>query len=288
MRSLLILACSFPAVAYAQANNAIGITVELVQASPLEGDAGPEEPPELGYANIRANLLVPIRLEDWDAVLLPGASYRLYRPQFDDQITTENPRELHDINLQFGLLKRFGDTWSLLLSGGAGIATDFENVEGDHFRYQGIGLFRYGNGESWTFGLGVAFSYWFGEPQLFPSFQLLYHGDRWNADLTLPRIASVRYTVSDRFDVGFLGQLDGNRFSLGDDLPFESASLSIADAGMVVGVRIKGPIWFTAYGGVTLLRRLEFLDDQNNELLNLDQDPGPIFRLGVVIRPDRP
>ncbi|MEM6559922.1 MAG: hypothetical protein AAF605_09080 [Myxococcota bacterium] len=85
-----------------------------------------------------------------------------------------------------------------------------------------------------------------------------------------------------------VGQLDGNQFSIDIDLPaVESASLSIADAGLAVGVRIVSRLWLTAYGGATFLRRFEYLDDNNDELLNLDQDQGPIFRIGVGIRPER-
>ncbi|MEO1480954.1 MAG: DUF6268 family outer membrane beta-barrel protein [Myxococcota bacterium] len=288
----LLLALA-PSTARGQIANGIGVTVEFAPDAEVEsvasqdGEVEPDNPPELGYQNVRATLLLPVELDSIDAVLIPGFSYRLYRPQVDDRIVFQGPDNLHDVNLQLGVLKHFNDTWSFLLIGSAGLATDFEDLEADHLRFQGIAALRYDNGASWTFGVGAAFTYWFGEPLALPVLQAVYTGERWNADVNLPQLASIRYTVVDDFDIGFLGQLDGNRFSIGEDLPVESVRLTIADAGLQAGVRVSGPVWFTVYGGVTLLRQYEYQTDDNATLLNLDQVPGPIFRLGLLLRPKR-
>ncbi|MEL6543582.1 MAG: DUF6268 family outer membrane beta-barrel protein [Myxococcota bacterium] len=284
LATTLLLFAAPPAVK-AQSGNAIGVTLEYLPDSTLQSERGTDDPQEFGYGNIRANLVAPVEIERWNMLLLPGASYRLYRPRVDGRIDQDGVTTLHDLDLRFGVLKRFGD-WSALFNAGFGLATDFRDLEADHLRYQGLGVVRYEGSDSWILGLGGAFTYWFGEPQLLPVAQVIYRGDRWNADLTLPRVANVRYLVLDGFEVGGLAQVDGNRFSIGQDLAFESVSLSIADAGLVAGVKLTGPIWLTVYGGATLLRRYDLLDEDNVELLNLDQSPGPIFRLGLVLRPE--
>ncbi|MEO0592256.1 MAG: DUF6268 family outer membrane beta-barrel protein [Myxococcota bacterium] len=281
-----MLSVAAPSIAQAQMDNAVGVIFELAPDSAVEGDSDLENPPELGYRNVRANVIVPVGLESWDAVLLPGAAYRLYRPQLDGQIPLEGPESLHDLSLRLGVLKRFDETWSLLVNASVGVATDFQDLETDHLRYQGLTVVRYKRSDAWTFGVGGAVNYQFGEPRVLPAAQVIYKGDRWNAEVTVPRVASIRYTVLQGFDIGFLGQVDGNRFSIGEDLPLESVSLSIADVGLIAGVKLVGPVWLTAYSGATLFRRYDILDDDNNDLLNLDQEPGPIFRVGVVLRPD--
>ncbi len=276
-----------PEIAHAQMDRGVGVTIEFAPRTPLQGDLDLDPQTELGYRNIRANVIVPVELESWCAVLLPGAAYRLYRPRVvDSRFDSSGPETLHDLNLRLGLLKEFGDTWSLLVSAAAGIATDYEDVEADHLRYQGGGVIRYDTGGSWIFGAGVAFTYWFGEPRVLPIAQITYAGVRWNADLTFPRIATLQYTILEGFELGLSSQVDGNRFSIGGDLPFESVDLSIADAGLSASVRIMGSVWLTALGGMTVFRRLEYLDEENNELFNLDQKQGPIFRVGIVLRPD--
>lgn len=285
--SSIAVAWIVPSIAHAQLDNTVGVTVEFAPYAALEGDAGLESPPEVGYRNVRANLIAPVEIEDWDAVLFPGMSYRLYAPRIRDPFVPDGPDQLHDLNLRFGVLKNFGDTWSLAISLGAGLATDFQDLEADHLRYQGLAAVRYDTGGSWLFGLGAVFTYWFGEPLALPAVQVIYRGDRWNADVSLPRLANLRYRIVEGVEIGVLGQVDGNRFSLGEDLPVESVSLSIADVGAVAGVQLAGPVWLTAYAGATVLRRYDYLDEDNAELVNLDQARGPIFRLGIVLQPER-
>ncbi|MEO1171170.1 MAG: DUF6268 family outer membrane beta-barrel protein [Myxococcota bacterium] len=272
-----------PSLATAQDANGIGIVFERVSKTAVQDT----DDQELGYGDVRANAIAPIELKSWNAILLPGAAYRLYRPRPGDPEQAVTPEALHDLALRLGILKRLDNKWSLLLSASIGVATDFNEFEADHLRYQGIALATYQLSDAWALGFGGAFSYWFGDPRLLPTAQLRYRGGDWAVDAILPRFASARYSILDDFEVGALAQIDGNQFSIGQDLPFDSVRLSIADAGLVTGIRINGPLWLTVYGGATLLRRFDFLDDDNDELFNLDQDPGPIFRVGVVIRPEQ-
>jgi len=89
---------ALPSVTHAQAaNNAVGITIEFAPEAELEGDLGLDSPPRIAYRNVRFNALVPIELEDWDTILVPGAAYRLYRPRINDRVLFETPDELHDL-----------------------------------------------------------------------------------------------------------------------------------------------------------------------------------------------
>ncbi|MEM6730445.1 MAG: DUF6268 family outer membrane beta-barrel protein [Myxococcota bacterium] len=281
----LVLLLALPSAAWAQGGDAIGVQFENAPSTRLEGDSAPENQPEYRFRNVRANAIAPIALERWNAVLLPGFGYRLYAPTETivgpDGIDTE---PFHDLSLRFGVVKRLGDHWSLLVNVGAGLATNFSDVNRDHFRFQGVSLASYTFGNSLTLGFGVLSTYSFGELLVLPALQLRYVKDRWRVNALAPQFLRATYELFDGVEFGVVAQVDGNRFSIGDSENIDSVSFSQADAGLTVGANVIGPVWVTVSAGTTLQRRFVVFGPNDEELADLTAERGPVYRLGVVLR----
>ncbi|MEM6559923.1 MAG: hypothetical protein AAF605_09085 [Myxococcota bacterium] len=107
--SIVVLFVAVSSMARAQSNNAIGVTIEFAPEAEVSGDERlPTTLPEVAYRNVRANAIAPIKIDSWNAVLLPGFAYRLYRPRQDESVGEEfeDPGSLHDLSLNLGILKR--------------------------------------------------------------------------------------------------------------------------------------------------------------------------------------
>ncbi|MEO0814649.1 MAG: DUF6268 family outer membrane beta-barrel protein, partial [Myxococcota bacterium] len=219
-------------------------------------------------------------------VLLTGFSYRSFWLRSDEPQEVDGAEVIHDLNVQVGAITPMARSWQLFTLASAGLATDFNDVDGSHFRYQLLGLAIYEINAEWTLGFGALSTNIFGDPLVLPSVQLTYRDSDWDISLSPPQLGRVRYTLTEGLDVAWTTQVIGNRFSLGAQSPLEVDSVvySLGDTGIALGFQLAGPLWFEAYGGATLFRLFELRDDANETIVNLDQMPGSIFRFSIGLR----
>lgn len=249
------------------------------------------EPTEVRFNTFAIKATAPLRLGTGkrDPVFLPALQYRLIFPRETLGPGRDNADEYHELGLSLTWLQPLSDDWNLLLLATPSLAGAFSPIDTEHFRIAGGALGLVKLSPKVNLGFGLVASYSFGELLPVPAFTLDWRpNDNARVDLFLPSFASIVWTPGDRFELGPRAQLDGNRFTMpseNDSQGANSVSYSVIDAGLQAALRVGGPMWLTTYAGYVVVRRFEIFDDRDKRVADLSTEPGPVFRVGLELRP---
>ncbi len=244
--------------------NLAGISYTLYPAVGLKNPANQQlTDTEIDLQEFRAFILVPFRLENENTVLLAGADYTFLGGPLKelpgDRSVSAN---LHAIRLTGGIQQKLGDHWGVRAMISPTFASDLSgNLGGDAFTLQASALIRRMSGQAYTYGLGLAYTNGFGEPQLVPIAEFTYRSDRVDVAVLAPVQAAFRYHL-DKVVLGFRVELQGNEYALdiadtaGNLGQVESLKFSRYNIGPTVSTDLTDALRLQLSGGLSLKRKL--------------------------------
>ncbi len=217
--------------------------------------------------------------------LLLGGTYRLVTPDGDDRPS--------DANLFFLAANIFGayslsDNKQLVLVAlpAASTTTDSRGITSDNFLMQGALLYRKEVSERFSYTLGVLSTTRFGSPLVMPSVGLLHKGEKMKLDVNLPFLIQSIWNYQNTFSYGLKLSVNGSQYNF-DEESFNGDQVDVANfsrlrIGPELQYRIKGPLVFTVYGGITVNRTYEFeLIGADDVDFSLENGPFVSFRLSI-------
>jgi len=258
---------------------------------------------------------VPLALGE-KTFLIAGGQYHAESVSFsrtpDDFIPMN---ALHSIDLPVLLAYQLSEKWSLAFRVWPGIAGDFRGFDGGMLRIGGLAMGTWVPSRELSLGAGAMVSYGFGELLPLPVVYADWKPEPWfRVEASLPFFASAIFRIGDRFEVGALGDVNGNEYAIKDgdirdrypcraaenDDPATPVNETRSDsanctdhlayssitAGGVARVRLFSTLWATTFLGRTLFRRYEFKNPEGDTIAGGKADlPNEIvFRAGLVFR----
>ena len=256
---------------------------------------GVEDPPadtpdlEVQFATLRTSAKAPLVLRGGKTIVMPGLGYSLTTTTLSNT-SDEDPDGFHELYLELGVIQRLAERWLLVGTLQPGLATNFDDVDSDHFRFQASALAMRETSGGGKYGIGVSASYVFGRLLPIPLVTLDWRpSSSIRVRGTLPSRLVAGYGLAKRFEIGLAGQFNGNRYMIDDpDQPMaESVEYSVGDAGLFASIKLFSSVWLTGYGGTTVFRKFDVKDDDNNTISDTDVDPAAVIRVGVELSPGR-
>jgi hypothetical protein len=248
--------------------------------------------------------------------LIPGGQYHAESVSFSQTPEGFKPlRALHSIDVPVLLAHQLSDEWSLAFRVWPGIAGDFHGFDSSMLRVGALAMGSWTPSEKLTLGGGALASYGFGELLPLPVVYVDWKPEPWfRAEASLPFFASALFRIGDRFEVGALGDVNGNEYAIQDSAIRDSypcaasetddpatpvdetqkdssnctdhLAYSSVTAGGVARVRVVSTVWVTTFLARTLFRRSEFKNPDGETIAGGRADlPNEIvFRAGLVFR----
>lgn len=200
--------------------------------------------------------------------------YSDFRPVvFQGRVIQEGdlPENLHAIDATLALNWRWSDAWSTTFSFNPGIHSDFEDISGKDFIYQGSILFQNRLGGKNLIGFGLAYSDSFGDPLVIPLVQIRwYPTPEWYVESMLPLNLNVGYNLDSTWSVGLEGKLRGYRYRLTESAPWNEAVLKYREVqlGPFLNARLGEKVSLRLSAGVVVAQKFEFMDkDSDNTIV---------------------
>lgn len=223
---------------------------------------------KIGYANLSANSRVSLPL-----------------------VNSESIRYFHTITYDLGFIQSVGTNWRLVANFIPTIASDFgEKFSLDDMLFQANGLVINNKREKLKYGFGLAYTTRLGRQLLIPMGLLTYTARRFKLNIVLPsKLSAMIETNKNIFSFGVKAGLNGGVFNNSSELP--TVSYKVDEVGysrLILGpafsIRLKDAININLDGGVTINRRLEFIDS-NNVIIDRTPKATPFLGFGISFAP---
>ena len=267
-------------------------------------------------ATFSANFNVPIRLTD-RSLLMPGASYELLSiRQTDARVGIPTERELHSVSVSLLFSYRLTQRWGLMVRVAPALTGDFAELDGDHFRLAGAAIASYTFSSDFTLGAGVVAGWQFGQPLPLPAIIARWQiADTVRFDGFLPLRIALVWRPHDRIELDLSASVRGQSYALTSqrvqgqwpcrprpvDDPnttavdeseadpercLSSLAYSQVEIGPTVGVRLWSSLWLSIQAGLPVVRRYEFLNEDNEtpDIGDLGLDPSIMVRAQLTLR----
>ena len=282
-------------LAWGQAPSIFSVTGEWAPPSGVQfpdslQDLTADVEPDIQVSTLDVRFNVPIRLTD-KALLMPGASYGIAAFSQSNSVFGEpENRELHSVMASILFNYRFNESWSLTLQAAPGLAGDFADLDGGHFRVAGLALVDYRFSPRFSLGGGIGFSYQFGEPLPLPVLRVDWRiSDSVRLTAMLPQQTMLVWRPHDRVELGLMASIRGQSYALTSeavqgqwpcrgqaaDVPatpfderqadanrcFSTLAFSRGEVGPVASVRLVSSLWLSVKAGFLFFRRYEFLNE---------------------------
>lgn len=286
------------------------VLLALVSSSPLSGQQGPplvsgsfdflpfskidnpragtfEEQFEVRVNNPRFALNLPVALAG-GVRIVNGVEYSLLRFHLVEGFVAPpgTPESLHDLSYRLVVSIPVSGDWRLNLRAQPGISSDFNNVEGNHFRLQGGALLSTTVGDDGVVGFGAAVQNNFGEAIPLPALTFRWSGERASVDAQLPRAVSLLFRAGRFLEAGVDGDVRGGFYRIGrEGARGDRVRYSVISLGPALRARMRPRAFLKLTGGVAMGRRFEIQDENAAELRTIDLEPGSFLRATLEIRP---
>lgn len=270
-----------PSRAAAQVPNLVDVSAQYV---PTTRDDDPKST-ESQISSYQVNLNVPIRLSPRRFMIL-GGGYRAETYTYSQMDKPRAERTFHAPELSALFVQVLGGGWVATGRVSASLAGGFEHVDRGLLKINAIALASKTLSRELTIGGGALLTTGFGTTLPLPA--LLVNWRPTEAVLVetlLPAFINARYTAWDRVEIGGRVELTGSTYALRDrdvtdrwpcagqttddpttpdnemmarpDQCIDHVSYTVANLGLLGGVRLTSSIWLTAFTGVTLYRHAE-------------------------------
>jgi len=191
--------------------------------------------------------------------------------------------DLHSIEATIVAAYRRADSpWWLLTFISPGVSTDFNNVTGDAFNANALGLLGYRWSPRLDLAVGVFADYSLNEATVLGSIGVIWRpNDQWILQAT-PPIVAIGYRPTSDWTISAVTYPGGGKWEVGGrEQEVRQVDLSLWRAAISVEKKF-GPHWrVSARGGIAFGGELELRDSQERVLADRDLDPAPFGAVAV-------
>ncbi|MEZ4588477.1 MAG: DUF6268 family outer membrane beta-barrel protein [Gemmatimonadales bacterium] len=247
-------------------------------ADPLPGTA--EEDLKVSIANPRIQVNLPIRIGR-NGALVNSFSYSQLNFNYREATAPGNaPDQLHALSYRLALNVPMSERWRFLAFAEPGLASDLENVESDHLRFQGGVVFTRRLASGGSVGVGAAVQNNFGQALPLPVLNVDARSGALRFDLRLPRSAGAFLRAGSGTEIGLAANVEGSHYRLGG-APVEGRRVrySVLTVGPTVSTRLGSVTTARLSSGAAVGRRFEIQDADQNELRSIGLEPAFFVRL---------
>ena len=232
--------------------------------------------------------LAPIVRSQGKTVIVNTLSYHRFDLDYrnwDDQQGGNRIENTQGIEYTFVLVRQLSEKWNMTMVATPGIHSDLvEKLSYDDFNLQGAVIFGRRHSETFTYGIGAAYTLRYGEPFPLPFVALQWNkAPNWKADVLLPVHAELWYLPSLRLELGLTARVKGSQYHGSPDRYLGSnprMRYSVVTVGPSVKLHFSSAARLIVDGGVTMLRRFEFFDG-SREVASYDLKSSPFVRAGL-------
>ncbi len=194
---------------------------------------------------------------------------------------------LHGAELSFNLTHALSQKWSLLAMVTPGLASDLHGkLNSNDFNVQAVlaGIRR--ASPQWAYGVGVVYSTQFGDAIPLPVLLADWNnGGKLSWFTILPVSSELWYAKSDRFHMGMLFGVNGNKYQ-GDPNRYETDDPELQYTLVTVGpsarVALGERMMFQVEAGVVPYHRFEFFDG-SKKVDSLSLESSAFMRVGIQL-----
>lgn len=219
---------------------------------------------KIGYANLTANTEVNLPL-----------------------VNLESSRYYHTIIYNLGLIQTFNTNWLLVAYFIPTLASDFqEKLSGNDLLFQANALAVNSKNKKLKYGFGLAYTTRLGRQLVIPIGLLNFKTKAIELDMVLPNnLSAMVKTNKNKFSYGVKAGLNGGVFNNSSEFPTVSNTVDVVGysrltIGPAITIRLKDAININLQGGITVNRRLEFIDS-NNDTIDRTPQATPFLGLGI-------
>ncbi len=283
----------FLSAVYSQPNPAVfAIQIEAFPNAELENPLPPSPALETKLNNFKIHLAYPV-VNTGVSKLIAKASFQQLKFEYTNRGNLDYvPNKLRELALQLAFITNLGTNWRLNIFAAPNLASDFENVGGNHINFNGGILFSRKTGESSGYAFGAMYTNDFGEPLILPALRYWNQSDRFRVDLFLPRHAEAMLLFGPKVELGLIARVSGNHYRVGEDVTVANnqstkdgrVKYSSLTAGPGFNLGLSNNFFFTLEGGIALSRQFELFDSDDNSLTTLDLEKSLVLRGGLQLR----
>ena len=293
---LLICGMATPVSPQAQPGPSFSVGYEYFPSSgladpdtqPIDGQRNFQQDLEIRIGTLHAEFTAPFIFAEGKTVLVNTLSYHRFDLDYtnwDDQQGGRRIENAQDLEYSLALVRQLSQRWNVTTVVTPGIHTDFEDkLSYDDFNLQGAVLFGRQHSENLSYGFGVTYSLKYGQGMPLPLATLQWtNGSNWRADLFLPVHAELWYLPSRKVEVGLVARVSGSQYHGSPELyAVDDPQLrySVGTVGPSVKLHLSKGLHIKLDGGVTVLRRFEFFDG-DDEQSSLDLKNSGFVRAGI-------
>ncbi|MBK8490819.1 MAG: hypothetical protein IPL49_07970 [Saprospirales bacterium] len=140
------------------------------------------------------------------------------------------------------------------------------------------------------YGFGLAYTTRLGRQLVIPMGLLKYKTQKFELDMVLPnKLSAMVKTNKNIFSYGVKAGLNGGVFNSSSEFPsvsntVDAVGYSRITLGPAIKIRLRDAININIEGGMTVNRRLEFIDI-NNEVIDRTPQASPFLGFGISFAP---
>lgn len=256
-----------------------------------------ENDTEYSLQEFGAAFNIPCRLKNKSTAILNGLSYAwvenstINLPIDDSEPSKEH---LHTITYQLMIAQKLSEKWRLIINLRPTISSDLKTkVSSDDFILRGAVFASNKINEHFSIGGGVASTMRFGQPRIIPILSFNYQKGKHSIRAVLPVKSSYNYSfgIKEKLKIGLRHHINGAQYNITSsqsenyDIPeIDKIRYSRANIGATINYQLTKLIQFEVYGGTSVRRRYELLDDIDNTHL-YDLKNLPFVQFGIAIVP---
>lgn len=254
----------------------------------VPGDTGEGK---IGYKEFGFQFTLPQVLNDYKTILTHKVEYGHLITETEvnvNNVKSRNSSDYHTISYTLGLNQKLSDKWRIIAGLSPTLASDFGGgLGGDDFLIMANAMMVRTKSRALNYGFGLIYSTRFGRSLVLPFAMLNHTTPTRTIKVILPNQVSIMYNKTNKnVYYGAKAALNGGLFNLYNDDKavnnvLDEAGYSRLNIGPAIAVRIKGGIYMHAFGGITVARRLEFID-VNENIIDRTPDNGPFMSIGIA------
>jgi hypothetical protein len=239
------------------------------------------------FSEFETSFLTPIKAGD-KLLLLVGATYRMVFP-----LSTINELEtrLYFIAMRLSAIFNIDEKQRLIGMVIPAISSTLQGaLTGDDFLTQAsLGYYR-DVSKRFNYGVGVIYTSRFGSPLVLPLIALNHKREKVRYAITLPVFLQATWAYNKNLNYGIKFSVNGSQYNPAQDAQFNAISIDDVNFSRVLfgpelGIRLKGPVYLTLYGGISFRRVFKFNSNSGPDQ-DLGLNDGAFVSAKISIKPN--
>jgi hypothetical protein len=155
-------------------------------------------------SGVSINLAVPVEFSE-KSMWYNSVNYFYWNVSDNEEmpVNIASPASIHGIILRTGLVQKFSGDQEIQILFVPRLMSDFQNINGDHYQFGGILMYKKKFSSKLTMGFGAMYNQELFGPYLVPLIDLDWQiSERWSITGLLPVYSKIKYKVNERLNLG--------------------------------------------------------------------------------------